>query len=208
MTPQKSEKNLSFIVLMLFASISAFITAILIIFGRYLEIGYKTTPDDISYAGMQIWDLHQVFTVITLVFIFCALVCFFWQKLFKKVLSLPSALLLLLLLMLWAVTFFPYPFEFQLRYYASASKGTYIILAQNSGDFIDGNEDSFAGSKQTGEVESFYDEKSTNTRNFNCVTNRAWWWRKLAISQSFYPILDKKNHLSLLEKNCKEITHE
>ncbi len=199
--------NISFVIMMLLAGLSSFVTAYLVMFGRYLELGYKTNAADIAYAGMQIWDLHHVLTVLTLVLYACALACLFWPKLFGKPLGLPKASALLFGLTLLAVTFFPYPFEFQVRHYASASDGTYVLLAQGSADFVDGNEGAFTGNLQEEKVESFY-TKDGNTRNFNCVTNDAWWWGKLAVTHHFYPILDDKNHLTLLETRCKEITHD
>lgn len=199
--------NISFAVMILLAGLSSVITAYLVMFGRYLELGYKTNAEDVAYAGMQVWDLHHVFTVLTVVLFACALIALFWPKLFGKPLGLVKASASLFGLILLAVTFFPYPFEFQIRHYASASDGTYILLAQGSADFVDGNEGAFTGSLQEEKVESFY-TKDGSTRNFNCITNDAWWWGKLAVTHHFYPILDDKNHLTLLETRCKEITHE
>lgn len=202
-----SPPNISFIVMILLSAVASFLTACLVMFGRYLELGYKTNAKDVAYAGMQIWDLHHVFIVLTVVLYAAALIALIWPKLFNKPLGLLKMLALLLGLILLAITFFPRPFEFQVRHYTSASDGTYILLAQGSADFVDGNEGTFTGSIEEEKVESFY-TKDGNTRNFNCVTNEAWWWGKLAVTHHFYPILDDKNQLTLLETRCKEITHD
>ena len=196
MTAPKPLPNLSFIVMMLLAALTSFITAYLVMFGRYIEIGYKESADGIAYAGMQIWDLHHPFIVLTVLLYICAAISFLWQKFLGKPLSLPKASVLLLGLVFLAMTFFPYPFEFQVRHYTSNSDATYIHLSEAS--------ESFTGSHQTEEVEDFYDE-DWNTRRFKCITKDQWWWGKLFVSHNFYPILDKENELKLLESRCQEI---
>lgn len=208
MESKQTPANASFIIFIFLAAISSFITGYLTMFGRYLEPGYKTTADDISYAGMQIWDLNQPFVVLTIVFYVCAGLSALWPKLFGKPITLAKAFLMWLLLTFLAITFFPYPFEFQLRHYQSAANMTYIMLDSSSGDFIDGNENAFAGSKVEEKGETFYGKDFTSARQFNCVSTRAWWWGNLSVSHAFYPILDKENNLKLLEKNCKEVTNE
>lgn len=206
MAQEKPSLNASFTAMILLAAIASFITAYLVMFGRYIPVGYQQDTSGTAYAGMEIWDLHHVSTVLTVVIYLVAMICLFWPKLFGKMLSLPKALGLLIGLVFVVFTFFPKPFEFQVRDYQSLSDGTYILLSQGSADFVDGNE-GFTGSIQEETIEDFYDEAG-QVRQFKCVTNDAWWWGKLAVTHHFYPILDDKNHLTLLETRCKEITHE
>lgn len=84
--------------MMLLEALSSFSTAYLVMFGDYLTIGYLENARGSAYAGMQIWDLHLVFAVLTMVIYLATLICPFCPKLFGKVLSLPKSLVLLLLL--------------------------------------------------------------------------------------------------------------
>lgn len=206
MAQAKPTFNTSFTAMILMAAIASFITAYLVIFGRYIPIGYQQDANGTAYAGMEIWDLHHVFIILTVVIYLVAMICLCWPKLFDKMLSLPRALGLLLGLVLVVFTFFPKPFEFQVRHYQSLSDGTYILLSQGSADFVDGNE-GFTGSIQEETIEDFYDEAG-QVRQFKCVTNDAWWWGKLTVKHHFYPILDKDRHLKLLESRCQEIAHD
>jgi hypothetical protein len=206
MAQGKPTLNPSFTVMMLLAAVSSFITAYLVIDGRYIPIGYQQSPAGTAYAGMEVWDLHHVFIVLTVTIYLVAIICLFWPKLFGKMLSLPKSLGLLLGLLFMVFTFFPKPFEFQVRHYQSLSDGTYILLSQGSADFVDGNE-GFTGSIQQETIEDFYN-KDGELRQFKCVTNDAWWWGKLTVKHHFYPILDETNHLKLLESRCQEITHD
>jgi len=205
MTQARRSFNASFNAMILLAAMASFITAYLVLFGRYIPVGYQQDVSDTAYAVMEIWDLHQLFIVLTLVIYLAALICLVWPKLFGKMLSQTEALGLLLSLILLVFTFFPKPFEFQVRNYPSPSDGTYISLSQGSADFADGNK-GFTGSIQEETIEDFYNEAG-QVRQFKCVTNEAWWWGKLTVKHDFYPNLDKHRHLELLESRCQEITH-
>ena len=207
MNHQPPVRNLALMAMLILGSLSSFVTAILMISGRYIQLDYLATPDGSAYAGMEIWGLNQVAAVITIILFTCAIISAAWPKAYGKPITWPKLLLILFSLLFLGMTFFPSPFEFQVRQYHSASQQTYILLAQGSADFIDGNEETFTGSLKKEEIESFYPEQGADTREFNCVTETSWWWGKLAVIHNFYPILDKQNHLALLQKHCKEITH-
>lgn len=207
MKHQTPARNLALFATLALASLFSFLTAVLMITGRYTQVGYQADSDGSAYAGMEIWGLNQVAAVITIILFACAIICAAWPKAYGKAITWPKLLLILFSLLLLGMTFFPWPFEFQVRQYHSASQQTYILLAQGSSDFIDGNEKTFTGSLKKEEIESFYPEHGADTREFNCVTETSWWWGKLAVIHNFYPILDKQNHLALLQKHCKEITH-
>ena len=207
MNHQPPVRNLALMAMLILGSLSSFVTAILMISGRYIQLDYLATPDGSAYAGMEIWGLNQVAAVITIILFTCAIISAAWPKAYEKPITWPKLLLILFSLLFLGMTFFPWPFEFQVRQYHSASQQTYILLAQDSADFIDGNEETFTGSLKKEEIESFYPEQGADTREFNCVTETSWWWGKLAVIHNFYPILDKQNHLALLQKHCKEITH-
>lgn len=196
MTAPKPLLNLSFIVMMLLGALTSFITAYLVMFGRYIKIGYKENADGIAYAGMKIWDLHHLFIVLTVLLYICAVTSFLWQKFLGKPLSLPKASVLLLGLVFLAVAFLPYPFSFRVHHYTSVSDVTYIYFSEAS--------ENFTGSRQREEIETFYD-KDWNTRRFECITEDQWRWGKLTVLHNFSPILDKENELKLLESRCQEI---
>ena len=105
----KAPINNSFIAMTFLMSIMTFITAYLMIFGRYLALGYKVTAEDITHAGMQVWDLNQLFAVLTLLVAIIVLTTGLWSTMFGKVLSLGKAFLLLFAI---SIILFPKPFEF------------------------------------------------------------------------------------------------
>ena len=179
MTAPKPLLNLSFIVMMLLGALTSFITAYLVMFGRYITIGYKENADGIAYAGMKIWDLHHLFIVLTVLLYICATTSFLWQKFLGKPLSLPKASVLFLGLVFLAITFLPNLFSFQVRHCASISDATYIHFSEAS--------KSFTWSHQIEEIETFYDE-DWNTRRFECITQDQWRWGKLTVLHNFYPI--------------------
>lgn len=207
MSQQASDRNVALIVMLMLASISCVVTAVLMISGRYIQLSYQANSHGNPYAGMEIWGLNQVAVMFSLILFVCAAVSAVWPSAFAKNVTWPKLLTILISLLFLSVTFFPSPFEFQVRQYHSASQQTYILLAQDSADFIEGNEALFTGSLKREKIEDFYPVNTSNAREFNCVTETSWWWGKLAVIHNFYPILDKQNHLQLLERNCKEITH-
>ena len=204
---QPQTRNVALTVMLILGSLLSFITAVLMISGRYIQLGYLATPDGNAYAGMEIWGLNEVAAVLTVIVFITAIISAVWPKVFAKNISWLQLSLSLLSLVFLGLTFFPWPFEFQVRQYHSASQHSYILLAQDSADFIEGNENIFTGSLRKEEIENFYPEHGADTREFNCVTETSWWWGKLAVIHNFYPILDKQNHLALLQKHCQEITH-
>jgi hypothetical protein len=204
----KTAPNLLLPLLLLMAGASSLITALLTFNGRYLKIGYQELPDGVASKGMEVWGLHLIFLVLTILIYICVMLCLAWPKIVKKPLKKGQILSILFGLILLTIPFFPYPFEFQLRNYQSPSDVTYVLLAQGSADFIDGNENSFMGSQQKVNVEEFYNNDNGTVRRFNCIVNRDWWFGKLGIQNSFYPRLDNVNHLKLLENRCQEIKNE
>ena len=200
-TKAANPANISFIVFTFLMSIMAFITAYLMINGRYLTPGFKETADGTTYAGMQIWDTNQLFIILTVLVAVVVMACQLWPKFFGKTLSLGKAFLLLLALLILGVIFFPKPFEFQLRKHHSAGETTTVHLyGEQSVKMFN------TFTKET--VEGYYVPDSSNVRNFNCVTEKGWEFGKLKVDTSFYPILDKQNQLKLLQQRCTELTEK
>ena len=67
MNHQPPVRNLALMAMLILGSLSSFVTAILMISGRYIQLDYLATPDGSAYAGMEIWGLNQVAAVITII---------------------------------------------------------------------------------------------------------------------------------------------
>ena len=202
--------NLPAIFFLIAGSIAAFITAFLLINGQYIPIGLMKDKD-IPVAGYEVWGLEQLFALFTLCLFVCAVIYLLWPRKFGHSIAWWQALFGFASLLFALITFFPPPFEFQLRHYNGASDSTYIFLTSNSSDGVDGNDDAFTGSLQKDSLQYYYDEKENAFENkqYVCVGQRAWWWGNLTVSHDFMPSLESvTNQKLLLKQYCKPITSE
>ena len=212
-TPQQTplKRSVAFTLFMLIGSLFAFMTAYLLIEGRYLELfGYRTVAENIPAAGAQVWGLEQVFVLMTLCLFLSAIVCALYQRKFGLPVVWWQAILGFAALIFCLVTFFPPPFEFQLRYYDGPAYITYVFLSKDSAGFVGAKRTAFAGSAEVEGLDVYYNEAENEfeNRQFVCISERAWWWGNVTVSRSFHPILDHENQRSLLKKYCKPITDE
>jgi hypothetical protein len=159
---------------------------------------------------METWGLGYLFALITLCLFLSAGFCIFWQHKFGRLITWWQAMLGFIILIFGLVTFYPPPFDLQLRYYDGPAYSSYIFLAQNSEDAVDGNDAHFTGSVEQEGLNVYYNEKESpyESKQFVCISERAWWWGKLTVSHNFHPILDEENQRLLLQKYCKPITDE
>ncbi|WP_374335613.1 hypothetical protein [Leeia sp.] len=187
-------------------SVSSFCTAILMLSGGYNTFGLQQIlnkdGDTLNAGGLEIWGLNQLFMLLSALFMLMGLGCMLWLRWRGKSPSMWLSMLLLPVALFLLITFYPRPFEFQLRYYQGPAFATYVLLAQDSGDFIDGNEDRFYGQMDKRGVETYYLDNG-ESRYFDCITERNWWWGKLAVHHGRYFILDANHHLALLQQYCK-----
>lgn len=209
-TLMTKKTNLPAIFFLVAGSISAFITAFLLISGRYITIGL-IKDKDIPIAGYEVWGLEQLFALFTLCLFVCAVIYLLWPRKFGESITWWQALLGFTSLIFTLITFFPPPFEFQLRHNNKPSDYTYIFLTPNSSDGVDGNDDAFMGSLQKDSLQVYFDEKEDAFENkqYVCVGQSAWWWGNLTVSHDFMPSLESvTNQKLLLEQYCKPITSE
>ena len=209
-TLMTKKTNLPAIFFLVAGSISAFITAFLLINGRYITIGL-IKDKDIPIAGYEVWGLEQLFALFTLCLFVCAVIYLLWPRKFGESITWWQALLGFTSLIFTLITFFPPPFEFQLRHYNKPSDYTYIFLTPNSSDGVDGNDDAFMGSLQKDSLQVYFDEKEDAFENkqYVCIGQSAWWWGNLTVSHYFMPSLESvTNQKLLLEQYCKPITSE
>jgi magnesium-transporting ATPase (P-type) len=196
--------------LMLLTSLLSFLTAISIFSFRYFTIGYVEEAKDLPTAGMQIWDIQNVFVVLIIATLLSMLIVFLLHKILKKSISNIGLCCLLLGMYVLAIVFFPRPFEFQVRHYDGPANTTYMILSGTSGDFIDGNENIFMGTRIKNETQQITKKLANGEIDYalpsdlyDCVVEKAYWFGHVSVVQSFFPILDKKNGDNLILQRCK-----
>jgi hypothetical protein len=203
--PELLESNTTFFIATVVAAVFVLLAGVLRLQADYFELDYSTgarpsmdTPDH----GAQVWDVHVLALAIAYAGMFTALLSWLWQAYRKRPPHVWAVVPMLIVGALVAVVAMPKPFEFQARLYAGPAFPTYVLIAQDSADFIDGNEDRWLGYQETIEDELYYDEATSESRYFQCRTQREWWVGKLAIRRSFYPILDDANQLKLFQEHC------
>jgi hypothetical protein len=205
------KRNFVFMVFMLGGPLCAFVTAYLLTDGHYLELfGYRTVAESIPVAGIQVWGLGEVFAFVTLCLFLSAIVCALYQRKFDRPVVWWHAISGFVALIFCLVTFFPAPFEFQLRYYDGPAFITYVFLSKDSTGIVGDKRKTFAGRAEVEGLDVYYNEAENEFENqqFVCISERAWWWGNATVLQGFYPILDHENHISLLKKYCKPITDQ
>lgn len=208
---KKLSAALPFLYLILSALMGLCTAMINLLGANYIELNLKQNAKDVYYAGTQIWNLHYITLMLSVVLLVCGIIALVYQFTRKRALPVWVFCALPVLGIVLCLTVIPFKNEFQVRTYSSEAESAYFLISPTSDDFIDGNDNQLMGKNEHWSGNLYFplladgSEDYQHAEYYQCPEKNEYWFGYLSYITHFLPVLlsDKAKQHQLYKTRCK-----